>query len=52
MFRLATRLESNLSDFISRMAKKYIDRDRYPWHQEGDGRVIMKLAPTKTSGMG
>ncbi len=39
-------------DFISRMAKKYIDKDRYPWHQEGDERVIMKVRPVKTSGMG
>ena len=39
-------------DFISRMAKKYIDKDRYPWHREGDERVIMKVRPLKTSGMG
>jgi hypothetical protein len=39
-------------DFISRMAKKYIDKERYPWHQEGDERVVMKVKPTKISGMG
>lgn len=39
-------------DFISRMAKKYIGKDRYPWHQAGDERVIMKIRPTKVSGMG
>ena len=39
-------------DFISRMAKKYIDRDRYPWHRPGDERVIMKIRPLRTSGMG
>jgi hypothetical protein len=39
-------------DFISRMAKKYIDEDRYPWHKEGDERMIMKIAPGKTSSMG
>jgi PPOX class probable F420-dependent enzyme len=39
-------------DFISRMAKKYIDKDRYPWHQPGDERVIVKIKPTKLSGMG
>jgi PPOX class probable F420-dependent enzyme len=39
-------------DFISRMAKKYIDKDRYPWHQPGDERVVMKIKPTKLSGMG
>ena len=39
-------------DFISRMAKKYIDKDRYPWHKEGDERMIMKIAPGKTSSDG
>jgi PPOX class probable F420-dependent enzyme len=39
-------------DFISRMAKKYIGKDRYPWHQEGDERVVVKVRPTKVSGMG
>lgn len=39
-------------DFIFRMAKKYLDKDRYPWHREGDERVIMKIRPTKVSGMG
>jgi hypothetical protein len=34
------------------MAKKYIDKERYPWHQEGDERVVMKVKPTKSSGMG
>ena len=39
-------------DFISRMAKKYIDKDRYPWHREGDERVVMNILPVSTSGMG
>lgn len=39
-------------NFISRMAKKYINKDRYPWHKEGDERVIMKISPVKTSVMG
>lgn len=39
-------------DFISRMAKKYIDEDRYPWHREGDERVVMVVRPVKVSGMG
>lgn len=43
-------LDPNI-DFISRMAKKYIDKDRYPWHQPGDERLVMKIRPTKVSGM-
>lgn len=39
-------------DFISRMAKKYIEKDRYPWHSEGDQRMVMKIKPSKVSGMG
>lgn len=39
-------------DFISRMAKKYIDKDRYPWHRESDERVIMKIRPVHFSAMG
>jgi hypothetical protein len=39
-------------DFISRMTKKYLGRDRYPWHREGDERVTMKIRPVKVSGMG
>lgn len=39
-------------DFISRMAKKYIDKDRYPWHNEGDERVVMKARPVHFGGMG
>lgn len=39
-------------DFISRLAKKYLDKDRYPWHRKGDERVIMKIRPVGTSGMG
>lgn len=38
-------------DFISRMAQKYIGKERYPWHRPGDERVVMKITPTKVSGM-
>lgn len=38
--------------FISRMANKYKGLDVYPWHQPGDERMIMKIRPIKTSGMG
>jgi len=38
--------------FISRMAKKYRGLDVYPWHQPGDERVVMKIRPFATSGMG
>ncbi|MEM7009706.1 MAG: PPOX class F420-dependent oxidoreductase, partial [Thermodesulfobacteriota bacterium] len=27
------------------LAKKYIGQDKYPYHQEGDVRVIFKIKP-------
>ena len=39
-------------DFISRMANKYLGKERYPWHREGDERVIMKVRLTSASTMG
>ena len=38
--------------FINSMAKKYMGQDVYPWHQPTDHRVVVKVAPTKTSQMG
>lgn len=38
--------------FINSMAKKYIDQDVYPWHQESDHRVIVKVLPEHTTQMG
>ena len=38
--------------FIDSMAKKYIDQDVYPWHQDGDHRVIVKVRPEHTTQMG
>lgn len=40
------------NDFIDKMAKKYMDRDEYPWHQPGDERVVVKVAPEDTTEMG
>ncbi len=39
-------------DFISRLAKKYLDRERYPWHRPTDERVRISIRPTAVSGMG
>lgn len=38
--------------FIDSMAKKYVDKDAYPWHQPGDQRVVVKVAVEHTTGMG
>lgn len=39
-------------DFISAMSKKYLDVDRYPFHQPGDERIVLYVRPRHTSQMG
>lgn len=39
-------------DFINSMAKKYMDLDKYPYHQPGDQRVVMVIEVTHSSQMG
>jgi PPOX class probable F420-dependent enzyme len=38
--------------FIDKMAKKYIDQEKYPWHQPGDERVVVVVEPEHTTQMG
>ncbi|MCU0271222.1 MAG: PPOX class F420-dependent oxidoreductase [Acidimicrobiales bacterium] len=38
--------------FIDRQAQRYIDQERYPWHQPGDHRVVVRVLPERTSQMG
>lgn len=38
--------------FIDSLAKKYIDKDEYPWHQPGDERVIVSVKPEHATTMG
>src|SRR5687767_1866019 len=38
--------------FINKMAKKYIDKDEYPWNRPGDERVVVTIVPKHTSSMG
>jgi PPOX class probable F420-dependent enzyme len=39
-------------DFINSMAKKYLGQDKYPWHREGDERVVIVVEPERTTQMG
>lgn len=38
--------------FINSLAKKYMDKDEYPFHQPGDERVIIHIAPEHSATMG
>lgn len=38
--------------FINAMAKKYLGQDVYPWHNEGDERIVIVVRPEHTTQMG
>jgi len=47
------RIDDDSSNaFIDSMAKKYMGVDGYPFHQEGDHRVVMVVQPMHTTQMG
>jgi hypothetical protein len=37
---------------IDKMAKKYLDKDKYPFARPGEQRVLIKITPQKYSTMG
>jgi PPOX class probable F420-dependent enzyme len=39
-------------DFINAMAKKYMGKDRYPFHRPGDERVVVVVEPRHATHMG
>lgn len=44
--------EEGALDHIDKMAKKYLNRDKYPFAQPGEVRVLYKIKPIHTSFMG
>lgn len=44
--------EDGADDHINRMAKKYLDKDVYPFRQAGEVRVLYKIRPDRVQGMG
>ncbi len=44
---VAEETEEGAFDHIDKMAKKYIGQDTYPFHQDGDVRVIFRIAPDR-----
>jgi len=49
--RVTEVTENGADAHIDRMAKKYLGKDKYPFRQPGEVRVIYKIAPSSTSGM-
>jgi PPOX class probable F420-dependent enzyme len=44
--------ERGADEHIDKMAKKYLDVDKYPYRQAGEVRVIYKIQPEHTTMMG
>jgi PPOX class probable F420-dependent enzyme len=44
--------EDGADQHIDKMAKKYLDQDKYPFRQPGEVRVIYKIEPDRASTMG
>ena len=45
-------IEEGASAHINSLAKKYLDKDKYPWSQPGDVRVTFEITPGAVQAMG
>lgn len=50
--RVAEITESGADAHINKMTKKYTGKDEYPYRQPGEVRVMYKIVPEHTQGMG
>jgi PPOX class probable F420-dependent enzyme len=50
--KVAEVTQEGAADHINKLAKKYIGKDKYPWAQPGEQRVLYKITPEKTHAMG
>jgi PPOX class probable F420-dependent enzyme len=49
---VAERTMNGADDHINKLAKKYLNRDVYPFRQPGEQRVLYKVKPERFSSMG
>jgi PPOX class probable F420-dependent enzyme len=47
--RVAEITSEGAEEHIDRLAKKYLGRDKYPFRQPGERRIILKIAPEHVS---
>ena len=47
--RVAERTQNGADQHIDAMAKKYLGKDKYPYRQPGEVRVIYKVVPERTT---
>jgi PPOX class probable F420-dependent enzyme len=50
--RVAEITEEGADAHINKMAKKYLNVDKYPYRQPGEVRVLYKIVPERTNTMG
>ncbi|HLJ13313.1 MAG TPA: PPOX class F420-dependent oxidoreductase [Bryobacteraceae bacterium] len=50
--RVAEITENGADTHIDKMAKKYLDKDKYPFRQPGEVRVLYKIVPEHTQSNG
>ena len=48
--RVSRVTEEGASEHIDKLAKKYLGKDKYPFAQPGEVRVLFEIEPTKVSG--
>jgi PPOX class probable F420-dependent enzyme len=50
--KVAEIVEKGADEHIDKMAKKYLGKDKYPFRQPGEVRVMYKIEPEHFSNMG
>ena len=50
--RVTETTEKGADEHIDALAKKYMGKDKYPYRQPGEVRVMMKITPESVQGMG
>ena|SRR5262245_7604269 len=50
--RIVERTEQGADEHINKLAKKYLDLDKYPYRRPGEVRVIYKVKPERVNVMG
>ena len=50
--RVVEVTERGADQHIDKMAKKYLGKDKYPFAQPGEQRILLKIKPEHTHGMG
>ena len=47
--KVIERTKKGANQHIDKLAKKYINQDKYPWNQPGIDRIIVKIEPEHVS---